>query len=264
MANKLIMTFDEFITNPSGKGSAVNSTRMSADEMYRAKLSKLTEKKEVEYVCAKSKDGNTYYINFKIPSESAPGFTYDTVVEFTAPEDLKSINSSSLKNYTVKFFSNDPSFIFTYAHTYITHGLLIPSLEKKVNLKAIVGKANTRNPDNAMGYAKSIYFAYLLMNKYRLFDKDIIDSKCSTNITNLFHDIDSFEKKKSKRDAYVQSLKMSKTPSSQEKGGSKVLKSKNFTGLQSLAPRLTKFTPKTKSSSNSKFKSRTSKKVKKI
>ena len=40
-----------------------------------------------------------------------------------------------------------------------------------------MSKANVRNPDNTVGYVKSIYFAYLIMKKYNLFDKSILEAK---------------------------------------------------------------------------------------
>ena len=44
MANKLIMTFDEYIKNPSGKGSAVNTGRDSSELSYQAKLDECIHK----------------------------------------------------------------------------------------------------------------------------------------------------------------------------------------------------------------------------
>jgi len=67
MANKLIMTFDEYIKNPSGKGSAVNTGRDSSELSYQAKLDECIHKNgDIKYTCLKSSDGKTYYIYFLI------------------------------------------------------------------------------------------------------------------------------------------------------------------------------------------------------
>ena len=159
MPNKLVMTFDEYIKSPSGRGSAVNPGRESSESMYKTKLDEAINKHgDIKYTCLRSSNGNTYYIYFLIPSDSTKGFYYDVVVELDEPKG-EGKSSGDISKYNVKFFANDPSFIFTYAHAYKTHGLLISQLEKKINLRSLMSKANVRNPDNTVGYVKSIYFA---------------------------------------------------------------------------------------------------------
>lgn len=208
MPNKLIMTFDEYIAHPSGKGSAVNTGRDSLELLYRSKLSQtISENGEIKYTCLKSSDSHTYYIYFLMPSESTKGFNYDVVIQLDCPKG-EGKSTGDIKNYTVKFFSNDPSFTFTYAHAYKSHGLLIPILERKGNLRALNTKANVRNPDNVVGYVKNIYFAYLLMKKYNLFDKSILDRKCIGGGTNyLTREIPSFDKKESLKRQLIQDQK---------------------------------------------------------
>ena len=58
--SKLIMTFDEYIKNPSGRGSAVNPTRESSESMYQAKLNDTISKNgDIKYTCLKSSDALT-------------------------------------------------------------------------------------------------------------------------------------------------------------------------------------------------------------
>lgn len=225
--SKLIMTFDEYIKNPSGRGSAVNPARESSENMYQAKLSDTISKNgDIEYTCLKSSDSNIYYIYFIIPSESTQGFNYDVVIQLEAPKG-EGFSKGSINKYTVKFFSNDPSFIFTYAHAYKTHGLLIPQLERKINTRALLTKANTRNPDNTIGYVKTIYFAYLLMKKYNLFDKSVLDRKCiGGGINYLLREIKTQSDKEALRNKIIRDKKTNNKDSDK----SKILSSLNFTG----------------------------------
>lgn len=170
MPNKLKYTFDDYINNPSGKGSGVVSIprEMIRDSMATQLTSLESKKGKIKYTIVKSGDGKLYYIDFKIPSESTNNFYYDVVVEFST----KSIVSeNTIKDYNVRFFANDPSFVFTYAYTFKTHGLLLSDLENKLPFRSLTQKAGTRNPDNTVGYVKNIYFAYLIMQRDGLFDK---------------------------------------------------------------------------------------------
>ena len=230
--SKLIMTFDEYIKNPSGRGSAVNPTRESSESMYQAKLNDTISKNgDIKYTCLKSSDNNTYYIYFIIPSDSTKGFNYDVVVQLEATKG-EGVSKGSINKYTVKFFSNDPSFIFTYAHAYKTHGLLIPQLEKKLSMRVLLTKANVRNPDNTIGYVKTIYFAYLLMKKHNLFDKSVLDRKCiGGGINYLLREIKSQDDKDAQRNKIVRDTKKIKDKTEKSK-----IASSNFTGKFNLSP----------------------------
>ena len=262
--SRITYTFDEYINNPSGKGSAVNTTaRSSSDSIYQAKLSQLTEKSgPVKYKCVRSNDGKIFYILFFIPSESVQGFTYETVVEFTAPTS-EGVSSGDLRNYTVRFFSNDPSFVYTYAYAYKTHGLLITQFEKKINLRALITKAKTRNPDNSVGYVKNIYFAYLVMKRDNLFDKAVLSRKIqSSGLSAIMRDVMSFDNKEASRDKRVRELKGEKE--TERKEANKVLKSFNFTGGISNPPSIAKLTKRIMPKTSSIKKSSTVKRTKKI
>lgn len=234
MPNKLLMTFDEYIKNPSGRGSAVNTARDSIELSYNAKLGEMISKNgDIKYTCLKSSDSHTYYIYFLMPSESTKDFNYDVVIQLDCPKG-EGKSAGDIKNYTVKFFSNDPSFTFTYAHAYKSHGLLIPVLERKMNLRALNTKANVRNPDNVIGYVKNIYFAYLLMKKYNLFDKSILDRKCIGGGTNyLTREIPSFDKKESLKRQIIQDQK---SKASKESSRSKIVKSSSLSNNSNDKP----------------------------
>lgn len=165
------MTFDQYIANPMGKKNAVFSNREMFRTMYKQKLDVLLVREvgKVKYDLYTSKKGK-YYIHFKIPSEKIKGIYYDTVIEFYTDQHSAEL-SRNLNNYYVRFYSNDPSFVFTFAHAFRANDMLIKDLECKMSKKALKEVAKEKNPKNEVGYVKSIFFAYLLMKQYGLFEK---------------------------------------------------------------------------------------------
>ena len=262
--NKLKYTFDDYINSPSGRGSAtLPVAREAIHNEFSKKLTSLESSKgKITYTGVKSGDGKVYYIHFKIPSDSTNNFFYDTVVEFTKT----SSDDIGLKNRRVKFFSNDPNFIYTYAYSFKSHGLLIPGLEKKLPYKSLTQRASTRNPDNSMGYARNIYFAYLVMERDNLFDKQVVDRICKVGSVSLINSkIQHFDRRETERKALD-----SKSRDGENKLAgprhSKLLKSKNIASdsSKSLSPVITKNTSRTKKVSSKNKLTKTSKTVKKI
>ena len=163
------MRFDDYISNPMGRKNAVMSNREMYRNMYAEKLDKILirENGKIDYTLYTDKD--RYLIHFKIPSEVVPNFYYDTVVEF-APNGPKSM-ATTIKDYDVKFYSNDPSFVYTFAHAFIKNDIFIRDLLPRMSKEAVKRVATEKNPSNEVGYVKSIYFAYILMVRHSLFDK---------------------------------------------------------------------------------------------
>lgn len=163
------MRFDDYISNPMGRKNAVMSNREMYRNMYAEKLDKILirENGKIDYTLYADKD--RYLIHFKIPSEVVPKFYYDTVVEFV-PNGPKSM-ATTIKDYDVKFYSNDPSFVYTFAHAFIKNDIFIRDLLPRMSKEAVKRVATEKNPSNEVGYVKSIYFAYILMVRNSLFDK---------------------------------------------------------------------------------------------
>lgn len=165
------MTYDDYISNPMGRKSAVISNREMYRSLYKEKLDKILVREigVVNYTLYNDKD-NVYYVHFKIPSEVIPKFYYDVVIEFyTDKNELKP--TRSLKDYYVRFYSNDPAFVYTFAHAFLKNKLFIKDLVPRMSKEAVKKAAVDRNPTNQVGYVKSIYFAYLLINKHGLMNK---------------------------------------------------------------------------------------------
>lgn len=162
------MTFDQYIQNPMGVKNAVFSGREMYRTLYIEKLNKLLVREggKIEYYLYKGR--KKYYVFMKIPSEVVKDFYYDVVIEFSPPDGQ---TPRSLKDYEVRFYSNDPSFVFTFAHAFIKNGMFIDQYKDKMSREAVKQNADEKNPSNQIGYVKSLYFAYLIMSRKGLFNK---------------------------------------------------------------------------------------------
>lgn len=164
------MTFEQYINNPMGKNNAVFSGRELFRSKYIDTLDKLyvREGGKIDYVLYSK--GDNYYVYMKIPSEVVENFYYDVVVEFY-PSSGSVSNSRTLSDYDVRFFSNDPSFVFTYAYVFSKNDMFIKDLQSKMSKEALRKSPNERNPGYQVGYVKSLYFTYLIMKNKGLFSK---------------------------------------------------------------------------------------------
>jgi len=173
------MTFNDYIMNPMGKGSAVMSAshREFSRMQYQHKFDNilLREKGKIDYRLFKDSKDNTYWIYAKIPSETCKEFYYDTLIKFYTDQSVKE-GGRDLFKYKVKFFSNDPAFVYTYAYVFSHNNLFIEELTSKMSKIALNQAPVEKNPDESVGYVKSIYFVYLLMqnrnlNKLNIFEQ---------------------------------------------------------------------------------------------
>lgn len=152
----ILQNLKDFIDNPMGKGSMAIPNRQLIKDDLNKRYNKLVKGKKI--VTNIYRDGDEYYLHLLIPSESERENTYDVVLHFTmGEEDFKFDNF--LNRYYVKFFSNCPSFTFTYAFAYNEYGLLIESLANKYKEEVMDDRPVTRNPAEVISYEKSIYFA---------------------------------------------------------------------------------------------------------
>lgn len=163
------LTFPQYIDSPSGNKNMVWNHKNMYRELYSKKLGEILVREvgKIKYDLYYS--NNTYYIHLKIPSEKIPKFYYDTVVMFYSKDKLV-LNSNNLKKYNIKFYSNDPSFVFTFAYSFLKNDLFIRDLIPRMSKEAVKKAAKETNPKNEVGYVKSIYFSYLWMDKEGLFD----------------------------------------------------------------------------------------------
>lgn len=174
----ILQNIREFIDNPMGKGSTAIPSRHLIKEDLNRRFEELTNNKDKKIELTIYRDGDEYYFHFLIPSESKERRnTYDVVLHFTLGEDGKDFASDrNLNRYFVKFFSNSPGFIYTYAYTFNLYGLLIESLANKYNKIVLEHPPVTRNPGEIISYEKTTYFAcYYLLKNPKYLDKSTIN-----------------------------------------------------------------------------------------
>lgn len=171
------MSFDKYIDNPSG--GSVYTNRNMYKQMYRKKFDAVLvrEQGQIKYEIYKTDDGNdSFFIYIKIPSEVIENFYYDVVVKLFTYDNVKKTNAN-LREYSVNFYSNDPAFVYTFAHSFAKNKLFIKELEPKMSKQALRDKAVVRNPKDDVWYVKSLYFAYLTMEKYGLFNRSMLNQR---------------------------------------------------------------------------------------
>lgn len=171
------MTFQQYIDNPMGKRNAVFSQRDLYRAMYVEKFDKLLlrEAGKIDYTLYIDKKKDRYAIHIKIPSETVKDFYYDAVILFYT-NDAAVHASPNLQGYNVKFFSNDPAFVFTYLRVFLKHDLFLEDLKPKASKMALTKDPKEKNPYEVPGYSKILYFAFIYMKAKNLFAKHMYQS----------------------------------------------------------------------------------------
>lgn len=162
------MTLEQYILNPMGKSNAVlNAT---AREAIRSNYIKkfdailLRENGKINYTFYYDSKKNEYWAHVKVPSEVVPKFYYDVVLKFYTNAKV-SAGGENLNKYFVKFFSNDPAFVYTYAYVFAHNNLLVTELSPKMSKRALKKAPVEKNPTKNVGYVKAIYFAFLFLSQ---------------------------------------------------------------------------------------------------
>lgn len=191
------ITFAQYIDRPGLiKGSATNSMINLVKQDYRRRFDAVFIRESSVIVYNLYKDKNKYYIYIKMPSEQTVHLYYDVVLEFT-PNKAQLLVDSDLDKMNVKFFSNDPAFLFTYAYAFNKAGLIIDWLKPKLSNKALTEKPIIRNPKADTGYVKSLYFAYYFIMIRKLFSRDNVSwqSAKELNKSSVANQIPDFDTK---------------------------------------------------------------------
>lgn len=152
------MTLRNFYKNPSGGSSsalALGAARYGFEKRYEGVTKKL--KKKLPVTIFRESDTSFYY-HILVPSDTR-SMDYDVVVHFFDPVEDPEKTHMSLKDWQVEFFSNCPSFVFTYAYAYNKNGLLIESLKDKLGADVLSKKPVEKNPQLILLWDKSIYYA---------------------------------------------------------------------------------------------------------
>lgn len=169
------ISFDKYIDNPSGGATVITNRNMYKD-MYKSKFDRilLRENGKIVWKVYYTNDTqDSFYIYVKVPSEIIEKFYYDVVIRLFTTENKKKSNVN-LREYAVEFYSNDPAFVYTFAHAFSKNKLFIKDLESKMSKTALKDAAKIKNPKDNIWYVKSLYFAYLTMERYHLFNRTIL------------------------------------------------------------------------------------------
>lgn len=171
------MTFQQYIDNPMGKKNAVFSQRGMYKNLYTEKFDKvfLREAGKINFTLYIDRKHDKYIAHIKVPSETVKDFYYDAVIMFYT-NDAGIRSSNNLQNYYVKFFSNDPAFVFTYLRVFLKNDLFIEDLKSRASKLALKKDPDIKNPYQVPGYSKILYFAFLFMKNKNLFSKSMYTS----------------------------------------------------------------------------------------
>lgn len=249
------MNFDKYIDNPSG-GASVVTNRQMYKQMYKAKFDKvlIREQGRIKFTVFREKDTeDSYYIHILVPSEVVPKFYYDVVIRLFTRDNAKKSNAN-LREYAVQFYSNDPAFVYTFAHAFAKNKLFIDELKPKMSKTALSHKADVKNPKDEVWYVKSLYFAYLTMEKYSLFNRIMLDRNARDyNKRTSFASIMNADEKVRLRQEAQEKINKEKAKEKARERKDKELQSRTSTTTkQSKVPKTTKTTKRTKTTKSSK------------
>ena len=166
------MELGQFLTNPVGKFSKEigaryvlkGNIRDNVDRILKSPLSKhLT-------LTVYRKDATTFCIYGRIPSLSKD-IIYDVLI------DLDMSETQAVLNAKCKFFSNSPSWIYTYAFVYYHNDMVIDECKKFVPKLCKTKKPEKTNPTLSIGFEYSLHIiSYLIDSQFKTYDD--LDTAC--------------------------------------------------------------------------------------
>ena len=160
------MNINDYLKHPAGKGAVIPGREMILDR-YNYRYQVLNKNKHIDMKVYINK--NEVYYHLIIPSESEfKENTYDIVLKFK-PRNQTDLDDKSYRQYDMEFFSNCPSFTYTYAYVAKLNGYLIPELMNKYEEIVLKNPPVSRNPGLLFSYEKSIYYACLYITSEKQF-----------------------------------------------------------------------------------------------
>lgn len=151
----------QMVDNPTGKGSGYVAARFRIKQSLNSVYVKnLRNHRKIFFAMPYVyPDGKVLYW-VKVPSESYKlnRVSYDCLIE------ISNDTSRRFSLRPAKFFSNAPSFIFTYAYVFNKKGLMIDFIKGRLPQECLNVAPKVRNPIESLGYDKILYQAlrYLL------------------------------------------------------------------------------------------------------
>lgn len=156
------MNIYEYIKNTSSGRISENFIK----ESHRTKLNKVLERNNLQHLkYVVYKYGKGFYIHFKIPSESTDGIFYDSILNL---EKNIPITPNNFKDYSFKYISNSPDFIFFYQYLFNKNDLLINELTEKLPMEGIVNPPEKNNKENDIYNCKGLYWIILTIETLKM------------------------------------------------------------------------------------------------
>lgn len=182
----MLQTLEGFLEAPFGKKEPKQND-------YEKKYQALKSRKRIHMEACTEVDG-TYLVHIKVGSDTNANTFYDVILHFFT-DDNSVKKDVSFRRYYVKFFSNSPSFIYTYATLYKMNGIMVDALVDK--LDAVYGDKlpEKSNPDLKVSFDKSIYAACRFMQDHKVsaYSKVGFLARRKKKIDKFFADVASFE-----------------------------------------------------------------------
>lgn len=161
-------TMKQFLVNPTGSGSASVARRDRIRLDMNNRFNALYKGNKGKFKCSffyDIKKNDIYYV-LKIPSEVyfSKDLYYDVIIKLKGDPTGKT--SKMLMNREMQVFSNSPNFTYTYAYVFNSLGMIIDWTKPKTAPKSLTESPKLRNPDNALGFEKSVYFSLLYITNF--------------------------------------------------------------------------------------------------
>jgi hypothetical protein len=208
MATKY-QTLSNFLLSPfHGKEDLTRDTELATKYRQYVQSNKIRL-----YAACQIED--SYYLHMKVPSESQKGsdgqYEYDVVVRFFS-DDPEVQAQPHLRSHYVQFYSNSPSFMYTYAYIYKQEDYLIKALYSKIDADYIDVKPEKTNPALKKSYDKSIYFVckYLTDTQFKYLDKSGVLKSKMVSEDRFFRQISDFKSVKLDQDLLNEERKLSR------------------------------------------------------
>lgn len=169
------MTLQEYLTNPLGKGDSSLPGRELIIQSLTGKYYELDRKKGklIKEMVYHDPTNGDFYIHLIMPSETERDNTYDVVVRLFD----NSHKELSLSKYDVQFFTNTPSYVYTFAYVYHEYGLSIQFLESKNGNKAVTKPPIVRNQFEVVSYDKYLFFAAKYIQDSRMLNRALLTAR---------------------------------------------------------------------------------------
>lgn len=164
-----IMTMKQFLQNPSGSYSASFARRDLIIANLEDRFAKLysKRKKDFKVKAFRGQNKNDFFFYIQTPSEKYDKMLYDVVIQFI-PTSVAALSKPTIDDYTIKVFSNNLNFTFTYCYWWNQDDLIITQLKDKFSKQALTDKPVVKNNEGIYGFDKSLYFAFLYIKYNQL------------------------------------------------------------------------------------------------